>query len=59
VDELLRLFSFLEVDTASIAMDHYSSKIRMPNTIGRYRQFDGSVFEKRQVDCVGEMGFSV
>ena len=59
LDELWRLFSFLEVDTANIALDHYSGKIRMPKTIGRYRQFDGSVFEKRQMDCVREMGFSV
>jgi len=59
MDELLRLFAFLEVDIASIALDYYSNKIRMPKTIGRHRQFDGSVFEKRQVDCVREMGFNV
>ena len=59
LDELFRLFSFLEVDTAGIAMDHYSGKISIPKTIGRYRQFDSSVFEKRQMDCVREMNFSV
>ena len=58
LDELLRLFSFLDVDTANVALDHYSDKIKKTKTIGRYRQFDTSVFEKRQMDCVRGLGFS-
>jgi hypothetical protein len=56
---LLRLFSFLEVNPANVDLDHYSGKIKMPKTTGRYRQFDWNVFEKRQVGCVRELGFSV
>jgi hypothetical protein len=59
LEGLRRLFSFLDVDTTNIALDHYSGKIRVPNTIGRYRQFNGSVFEKRQMDSIKELGFSV
>ena len=56
IEELLR---FLEIDVTDAKINRLSALIKIPNSIGRFRQYGIEIFDEADVAYVKQLGFSV
>ena len=54
-----RLVNFLGLGAERIDIEKYSKRVNEPESIGRYRQHDVTVFTPEQIDAVRALGFVV
>ena len=57
--EIERLIFILGVKNIKIDIEKLCSLIKKPVSIGRYKKYDLSIFEKKQIDVVKELGFEI
>lgn len=55
--EIKKLCNFLEVDVDSILCTDFLEMIRVPDSIGRFKQFGISMFDEADVEYVRDIGF--
>ncbi len=57
--EIKSLIDFLGLDTSGIKMDELQRLPRLPESYGRYKNYDLSIFSKDEIEAVEELGFVV
>lgn len=57
--EIELLIHFLGLDTRCVNMDELERLPRLPESAGRYRKYDLSIFGKEEIEAVRELGFIV
>lgn len=57
--EIEKLITFLGLDTGKVDSAGLFSLFKVPDSIGRYREHDLSIFDPRDIEAVREFGFTV
>jgi hypothetical protein len=59
IEQVDRIFHFIELDSRKDKLESLYKVPKSPATMNRFRKYDLQVFDKRQIDFVEEMGFSL
>lgn len=58
-EEMAKIFKFLDLDMSRIDINELRRVIKTPDSIGRYRNHDCSMFDQESLDRVEQLGYSV
>jgi hypothetical protein len=57
--EIERLLDFAEIQMPASGIDEMAALVHTPSSVGRFRDFDRSVFRPEQLTAVRSLGFVV